>query len=170
MVRSILLGLLCIVATAQTAMARHMPAWRFAFEPAQSCSSWCTISHGHISCPRFLVTPDNYPPGCFSYKMTSTACGWQLERVFRCPEDRSSMTSNIALRAPKQQGASSLEPCWIDLQRLLGVNVGNNHEARERLTQFKNQEELSRRRRFEYAKCWPFDAPWPELAFRGKGE
>jgi hypothetical protein len=53
--------------------------------PAPSCAIRCTISRGQISCPRFLVTPDNYPPGCYTYKMTLTACGWQLERVFGCP-------------------------------------------------------------------------------------
>ena len=64
------------------------------------------------------------------------------------------MTSNIALRAPKQKVQVPPEPCWIDLQRLLGVNAGNHHEARERLTQFKSQEERSSHRKCGYAKCW----------------
>jgi hypothetical protein len=83
--RTILLGSMCIVATAQTAMSRHMQARPFAVDPASNCASRCTISGGQISCPRFLVTPDNYPPGCYTYKMTLTTCGWQLERVFGCP-------------------------------------------------------------------------------------
>jgi hypothetical protein len=83
--RTVLLGSMCIVATAQTAMSRHMQARPFAVDPASNCTSRCTISRGQISCPRFLVTPDNYPPGCYTYKMALTACGWQLERVFGCP-------------------------------------------------------------------------------------
>jgi hypothetical protein len=85
MARSILLGSLCIIATTQTAMSWHVPARRFAVVPVPDCSSLCTISRGQISCPNFLVTPDNYPPGCYTYKMTLTTCGWQLERVFGCP-------------------------------------------------------------------------------------
>jgi len=83
--RTILLGSFCVIATAQSAMSRHVLAWPIAVDPASSCSSRCTISRGHILCPRFLVTPDYYPPGCYDYKMTMTACGWQLQRVFRCP-------------------------------------------------------------------------------------
>jgi hypothetical protein len=80
--RTILLGPLCVIATAQSAISRHILARPFAVDAA--CSSRCTISRGEISCPRFLVTP-NYPPGRYEYKMTLTACGRQLRRYFRCP-------------------------------------------------------------------------------------
>jgi len=80
--RTILIGSACVIATAQSATSRHILARPLAVDPA--CSSPCTISRGQISCPRFFVTPDNYPPGCHDYKMTLTACGWQLQRYFRC--------------------------------------------------------------------------------------
>jgi hypothetical protein len=83
--KNILLGSLCIVATVETAMSRHVQVRPFAVDPASNCASRCAISRGQISCVGFLVTPDHYPLNCYTYKMTLTACGWQLERVFGCP-------------------------------------------------------------------------------------
>jgi hypothetical protein len=73
--RAILLGSLYTVATAQTAMSRHMPARPFAVDPTLICASRCTISRGQILCPKFLVTPDHYPLGCSASSPTQPAPG-----------------------------------------------------------------------------------------------